>query len=671
MKKLLLFFLLTIATCQSPYSSFAQTTTPNLNLQIPEYEIGTWGELIANDLLILDSKFPGGQSGHRIKEEGVNLPTRSNMNFIGAGVTATDNSGTDSTDVTISITGAGHTIKDEGAAGLTQRPNLNFTGGGVTCVDNAGQNATVCDVPAGSVNVASTFAWTGANSWRSNNWSLLDNSDITKVLQWDLSGFTTATTRTWSGPNASTRLLGDSDFSGIAGIMTRTGSNAYASRSLQVATNELTITNSGGVAGNPLLGLGSLAMRKDQSATITAGDFDFSNATSMIVKGATNYAPTIVRSFGYNNTSNHFVGGNGTTTKTFAFSDEVQPLNSALTSLGGLSGANAAIPYYTGTTTFSTTLLGLCADSAGQHVNISSLSPLTFTCGTSSTGGLTGGTIGKFLIATSATAFDTSGNLSQTAGVINASGGFTSGDVSTNSLDWDTSGITGHKTWTPLNFTGTIRPSTGAFVSGNIVKSDANGLFVDGGPAGTGTWTNTSANTGDNKILVATAAGGTNTITTGVNAFWDGGAVTVDGTNCTNATSQTINSGPTLYAFSCADSNSSAFDGSLTLTQAIATATFTLTVNDVDSSSQHFAGGFKAQCRASGTAPNSTWGTAQTVDITMVTANNNYTGTTAAVTPNGTCSSGATLFWRFTVDATTNTDDGDARVIGVLMKQAS
>ena len=57
--------------------------------------------------------------------------------------------------------------------------------------------------------------------------------------------------------------------------------------------------------------------------------------------------------------------------------------------------------------------------------------------------------------------------------------------------------------------------------------------------------------------------------------------------------------------------------------------------------------------------------------LTMTTANNNYTGTTANVTPNGSCASGATLFWRFVVDTTPFSDDGDARVIGVLMRQTS
>ena len=48
----------------------------------------------------------GGGGGHVIQEEGVDLTQRANLNFIGAGVTATDDVGNDATKVTITPTGA-------------------------------------------------------------------------------------------------------------------------------------------------------------------------------------------------------------------------------------------------------------------------------------------------------------------------------------------------------------------------------------------------------------------------------------------------------------------------------------------------------------------------------------------------------------------------------------
>jgi len=49
-------------------------------------------------------------------------------------------------------TGGGHTIEDEGTL-LTQRTNLNFVGAGVTVTDDAGNDATVVTIPGGGMTV--------------------------------------------------------------------------------------------------------------------------------------------------------------------------------------------------------------------------------------------------------------------------------------------------------------------------------------------------------------------------------------------------------------------------------------------------------------------------------------------------------------------------------------
>ena len=570
----------------------------------------------------------------------------------------------------IGTTGAGsaHVIQDE-TSNLTARPTLNFTGAGITCTDNSGSNRTDCTVAGGSTDLAAAYTWTGVHSWRDANFSLVDNGDITKVLKFDIAGFSAGTTRTWSGPNASTRLIGDSDFS-TTGIMSRTASGTYAGRTLTGGVaNEFILTNADGVLGNPTIALGTLAVKTDRANTYSAGLQDFSLAT-MNVPGATGYTPTTSRLFGYNNTTNRFVGGVNGATKVFAFTDEIQPLASNLTALAGLAGTNNTVPVFSGAGMLGTAL-PLCSDSAGQHLNYDTATH-TWSCGTSSTGGLSSGTSGKYLIATSTTTYDTSGALSEAAGVVNASGGLTVGNVGTNKLTIDPAAVTGTKTLTAINVSGTLRPTTGAITTDHVVAFAADGSLKDGGAAGTGTWTDGSTNTGTNKTLVATAAGGTNTITLGLRAFFDASSLTLpSGSTCTLGAVAAINSGPSVAAVNCTDAGTSSFEGQLTLPQDIATLTFTITVNDLDSSSQHFAGDFSAMCRNNATAVNSTWGTSQSVDVTMTTASNNYTGTTAAVTPNGTCTSGGTLFWRFVVNTTPFTDGGNARVIGVLMKQAS
>lgn len=89
-----------------------------------------------------------GSGGHTIQDEGTPLTARTNLNFVGAGVTATDDSGNNATVVTIpGGGGSAHIIEDEGTP-LTARANLNFIGGGVTATDNAGANSTDITIPA-------------------------------------------------------------------------------------------------------------------------------------------------------------------------------------------------------------------------------------------------------------------------------------------------------------------------------------------------------------------------------------------------------------------------------------------------------------------------------------------------------------------------------------------
>lgn len=80
--------------------------------------------------------------GHVIQDEGVDMPQRAKLNFVGAGVTVTNEAGGTQVD----ISGGGHAIEDEGTP-ITQRSTLNFTGAGVTVTDDAGK--TKVDIPGG------------------------------------------------------------------------------------------------------------------------------------------------------------------------------------------------------------------------------------------------------------------------------------------------------------------------------------------------------------------------------------------------------------------------------------------------------------------------------------------------------------------------------------------
>lgn len=95
-------------------------------------------------------------AGHVIQEEGVPVPNRTNLNFVGGNVTVTDGgAGPDSTIVTISAGGSQHVIADEGTP-LTARSILNFVGAGVTATDGgAGPDSSIVTIPGGEFNTAS------------------------------------------------------------------------------------------------------------------------------------------------------------------------------------------------------------------------------------------------------------------------------------------------------------------------------------------------------------------------------------------------------------------------------------------------------------------------------------------------------------------------------------
>lgn len=205
----------------------------------------------------------------------------------------------------------------------------------------------------------------------------------------------------------------------------------------------------------------------------------------------------------------------------------------------------------------------------------------------------------------------------KTTDIVTSSGGVIAGNCSTNCLSHDTGAITGSKTVTWPNESGTVRFRTN-------------------------------------------------------NVYWDASALSPDGTNCAVPTEQTLNTGPLTWAFSCADSNSSIFYGKVRLLYALTTATFTIGVFHATSEAITFAGDFSAMCRADGTVIDGTWGAVQAADVSITTANRTEFQTSAAVTPNGTCSAGSWLFVRYVVDATNfSTNAANAKVLGVAMDQAS
>lgn len=80
--------------------------------------------------------------GHVIRDEGTPLTQRAGLNFVGAGVSAVDNSGSNRTDVTIS---GKHVIHEE-TTPLAARAALAFVGTAVTVTDDSGGDRTVVTI---------------------------------------------------------------------------------------------------------------------------------------------------------------------------------------------------------------------------------------------------------------------------------------------------------------------------------------------------------------------------------------------------------------------------------------------------------------------------------------------------------------------------------------------
>jgi len=144
-----------------------------------------------------------------------------------------------------------------------------------------------------------------------------------------------------------------------------------------------------------------------------------------------------------------------------------------------------------------------------------------------------------------------------------------------------------------------------------------------------------------------------------------------DGTNCVSGVVQ-INSGPLTDVLTCADTTSSSiFYGKLPISAIggcpSSTLNFSLHVQSAGTAS--FFGDFSAMYRRWGgtDAINNTWGSAVAADVSLGTANEIETAT-ASVTPNGTCSTSAFLFFRYVVDGA-NYDATTAHVLGITVAQ--
>jgi len=136
--------------------------------------------------------------------------------------------------------------------------------------------------------------------------------------------------------------------------------------------------------------------------------------------------------------------------------------------------------------------------------------------------------------------------------------------------------------------------------------------------------------------------------------WFDAAALSTDGTQCAAPAEVTINSGPKRFTIICADNDASTIYGSVKMNNDYSGGPiyFTHVYLQTAADTNALNGDITAQCRGNGVTVNSTWGTEVAIDDAAVTGSNknDYT-TSAAVTPNGTCTGAPMIYWRYQLDA--------------------
>lgn len=165
----------------------------------------------------------------------------------------------------------------------------------------------------------------------------------------------------------------------------------------------------------------------------------------------------------------------------------------------------------------------------------------------------------------------------------------------------------------------------------------------------------------------------TSTTTVVKSAYASAAALYGDGTQCPAAPSTvTINSGAPRSTFICADNDGSTLYGEFAMPDGYDGGTVTLMGLFVQTAADtaNLNADVAMACRGDGVTINNTWGTEVAMDTAMTGSNALDTVTTAAITPNGTCTGGGKLLqFRWQMDASgTTTAVATLHVLGFKLE---
>ncbi len=136
--------------------------------------------------------------------------------------------------------------------------------------------------------------------------------------------------------------------------------------------------------------------------------------------------------------------------------------------------------------------------------------------------------------------------------------------------------------------------------------------------------------------------------------YFPAGALSTDGTQCSAPAEVTINSGAKRWTIICADNDASTIYGEVEMPDSWDGGTVTLmgTFIQTAADTSNLNADIAMACRVDGDTINNTWGTEIAMDTAMGGSNKIDTVTTAAITPNGTCTGAGTMLqFRYQLDA--------------------